>query len=424
MKHHSLFHQFFLYFQDSLTIYEYKDNDFYFLDANYKAIQSEHMQVEQYTGKSIDTIYEKNQSEKLKSFFRRALSENKPVSFQQMTSDDYPLATNPIIIEEISITPLTIAEDNQNYITVMKKAKKIANERIICENTSDLIEIIDKNAFIHYVSPSCVSIIGLDENEMTSKSFLEFLHEEDKQKIKKTLISSLKKEKSLVEEYRRRTIGQEYIWLESSFSPILEENGEINQFVVISREITKRKNTEDKLLHLAFHDSLTNLPNRRLFDEQLKQTLFRLERNKQSFAVLMLDCDSFKCINDTYGHDIGDEVIKGFAKRIKGLTRKSDMVARFGGDEFAILLTEVQTKNDVEIIADRMIEKIQEPWFFHDISIETSASIGIFYGEPTSENTPSTLNDVIKKADIALYKAKQLGKSNYQFFNHHINAGS
>ena len=189
----------------------------------------------------------------------------------------------------------------------------------------------------------------------------------------------------------------------------------------LAEEITERKKLEQQLVdseaeeeknrYLAYHDATTGLANRTLFNDRLDQALVQAERHARSFAIMFIDLDKFKNINDTYGHDIGDKVLHTVGERLQACVRDEDTVSRIGGDEFLCLLMEVEEEASVASIADSMVEKCAQPCEIQDLSLIVKPSIGIaiYPRDGTSSET------LIKNADAAMYKAKQ-GKGGYFFF--------
>lgn len=174
-------------------------------------------------------------------------------------------------------------------------------------------------------------------------------------------------------------------------------------YIAMLRDITERKAHQDELQHMALYDTLTDLPNRTLLRDRLDHTLHICQREKTQLGLLLLDLDGFKAINDTLGHPLGDELLRGVAKRLAGLLRKSDTIARLGGDEFAIFLPDVNGRDWAERIADRCLAILVEPFEFDDLSLEIGASIGIAL-YPDHANEASRL---MQYADVAMYLAKQ-----------------
>ena len=163
----------------------------------------------------------------------------------------------------------------------------------------------------------------------------------------------------------------------------------------------------------ALHDCLTKLPNRTLLVEQLNLAISYAQRNSELLAVLFLDLDEFKKINDNYGHPYGDELLRGVSERLQSCIRKSDLLSRLGGDEFIIVLPQIKNKQNVNIIAQKVIRAFQQPFEVYDQSVNISISIGISI-YPSDTEDPG---DLIRKADIAMYRNKKTGKNSFSFFN-------
>jgi len=188
--------------------------------------------------------------------------------------------------------------------------------------------------------------------------------------------------------------------------------------VCVVRDITERTYAEEQIKHLAYHDALTNLPNRLLFKDRLSVALSHAHREGASLAVLFLDLDRFKVINDSLGHNIGDQLLQAVAARIQACVRDSDTVARLGGDEFTILLPRLLRSQDVAPVANKIIEAVRYPFHIEGREFFITTSIGIsVYPEDGSD-----AETLIKNADTAMYQAKELGRDNYQLFNAFVNA--
>ncbi len=197
-----------------------------------------------------------------------------------------------------------------------------------------------------------------------------------------------------------------------NISPIKNGNGEVVHYLGVFSETPENKLADQAITHLAFYDPLTDLPNRTLFDDRLKQAISQSERNNQMLAVLFLDLDRVKVLNDSLGHVIVDMILKGVAQRLKLCLREGDTVARMGGDEFMIILPGVKGIEDISTITEKILDSLKPAFQFndHELYITTSIGISIF---PMDSDDPDTL---LKNADTALNRAKQLGRNNYQLF--------
>ena len=199
---------------------------------------------------------------------------------------------------------------------------------------------------------------------------------------------------------------------------ILEINGAVVNYkgkkaiLSINRDITERKKMEKAIKDLAYQDPLTALPNRLLFNDRIDVALEHAKRKNQKLALMFLDLDQFKGINDMFGHRIGDLLLKEAADRLKSILRKSDTIARMGGDEFIILLPEIKTKKDVEKIARKILEVIKKPYLIENLGFSITTSIGLALYSDDGES----VDDLMRKADYAMYQVKGKGKNNYQFY--------
>lgn len=184
-------------------------------------------------------------------------------------------------------------------------------------------------------------------------------------------------------------------------------------FSGIIRDITERRRKEEIIKHLAYHDSLTNLPNRRLLQDRMNLTMAHAQRTGQKFAVLYLDIDEFKLVNDVFGHEYGDILLKRSANRLQNTLRKEDTVARMGGDEYVILLPEIDSPQAAATVAQKINERLLKIFVIKKSTFYISVSIGISV-YPYDGYAATSL---IRKADEALYRAKRAGKNTYRFFN-------
>lgn len=208
-----------------------------------------------------------------------------------------------------------------------------------------------------------------------------------------------------------------YLPIEFTAAPIYDQHDQYNGIVFVFSDITLRKTVEEQLTNLALYDHLTKLPNRLLFEKTMSQALARARRNNKLMALMFLDLDHFKDINDRLGHDIGDLLLKGVSDRLVTCIRETDTVARLGGDEFAIILDEISATEDAAMIAEKIIHALTPPFYLNGNEVFVSTSIGIAV-YPISGETSIALT---KNADIAMYQAKQTGRDQYCFFTDIMN---
>ncbi|MFD1040574.1 diguanylate cyclase domain-containing protein [Virgibacillus byunsanensis] len=321
----------------------------------------------------------------------------------------------PIIVNEEIVGIYGIFKDINEQIKLGRKYKESEDlSRIITENSNDLITIINSDYEIVYVSPSYKKVLAFDDTEYIRNSFLHNVHQEDANAIQESFVTSIKNHQPWKEQFRQMHGNGDWIWSELHGSPVYDEKDRFVHMVVVSRNITLRKDYELKLQYMAYHDPLTELPNRRLFMDQLTLQLQKVMETDDRLALIMMDLDEFKKINDKFGHDMGDKVIQEFGKRINEIIRDEDMLARLGGDEFIVLLPDISSSEDVEELAKRIIDNMNEPWCVDGQVVVTTTSMGIVISPPQKSITP---NDICKYADKALYNAKEDGKNNYKVYD-------
>jgi diguanylate cyclase (GGDEF)-like protein/PAS domain S-box-containing protein len=215
----------------------------------------------------------------------------------------------------------------------------------------------------------------------------------------------------------RRKDGRSFM-VEQVFTPLRNDQGRITHFVAIHQDITVRKETESKFFHLAHHDPLTDLPNRTMFFDRLKQALAQARRNGRSVGVIFLDLDRFKSVNDAFGHEIGDALLRTVADRLTHCVRETDTVARLSGDEFTMILQDLERGQDAGHVAQKILETLSQPIEFDGRSMAVHASVGIAL-YPFDGTDPDLL---ITQADRGMYRAKEKGGNCYQFVSEELNA--
>jgi diguanylate cyclase (GGDEF)-like protein/PAS domain S-box-containing protein len=205
--------------------------------------------------------------------------------------------------------------------------------------------------------------------------------------------------------------------IEDSAAPIHDRRGRVTGAVMVFRDVSVARAMSHKMSHQAQHDSLTDLPNRLLLNDRLSQAITMAHRHGKKLAVLYLDMDRFKRVNDSAGHTVGDRLLQSVAVRVLGCVRSSDTVCRLGGDEFVILLSEVAHARDAAVTAEKILAALGEPHQLAQLELHVSASIGIV----TFPEDGTTAEDLLKNADAAMYQAKECGRNNYQFFKAEMN---
>ncbi|HXF13342.1 MAG TPA: EAL domain-containing protein [Terriglobales bacterium] len=302
--------------------------------------------------------------------------------------------------------------------------------QLITENAADMIAVVDSAGNRLYNSPAYSKVLGYSEEELGASSAIDQIHPSDRERVLQAAAKARASGRGQRLEYRMRHKNGDWRILESTASPIQNGNGRLERLVIVNRDITERKRAEEMLEHRALHDVLTELPNRALFVDRLQHSLIRARRHSDyTFVVLFIDIDGFKVLNDSLGHSAGDELLIQVAKRLTACFRETDTVsrsgtvmnptvsndslARLGGDEFTVLLDDVSEPSDAIRVARRILDKIAQPFTLGGQQIVISASVGI----AASNNSYGGAEDLLRDAEIAMYRAKQAGKARCEVFD-------
>jgi diguanylate cyclase (GGDEF)-like protein/PAS domain S-box-containing protein len=322
--------------------------------------------------------------------------------------------------EEVRVVP--VAEDQALLIVRNVSDRKQAEQalveseeryRLVTENMTDLVCLHHPDGRFAYVSPSCGHLLGYRSEELLGKDPYELIHPDDLDQIQAGHQKALNGF-PVPSTYRMLTKTGSYQWLETLTKPIFDDAGNLIHLQTTSRDVGERISFQNQLRHDSLHDELTRLPNRNLLRERLELVLKRARRHPDlQFAVLFLDFDHFKVINDSLGHIVGDQLLITIAATLLALTREIDLVARLGGDEFVILLEEIDGPDDAVDVAERILEELRSPLSIDDKDIFISASIGIALGTAHHRRA----EELVRDADIAMYRAKANGRASYAIFD-------
>jgi diguanylate cyclase (GGDEF)-like protein/PAS domain S-box-containing protein len=295
---------------------------------------------------------------------------------------------------------------------------------LIAESISDFIAVLDLGGRRIYNSPSYRQFFGANSALPGSDSFAQ-VHPDDQKHVKEIFDDTVRTGQGHQLEYRMLIPDGSVRIMESSGSVIRNREGQVTRVVVVSHDITERKRMEDQVRQMAFHDTLTRLPNRRLFSDRLTQVVAAMSRSGYYGAVMFLDLDNFKPLNDMHGHDVGDQLLIEVAERLRSCVREMDTVARFGGDEFVVMIGELamtrpESIAEARIIAEKIRLRLAEPYHLAvkrmgmaDATVEhrCTASIGVvvFTDHEISQD------NILKRADAAMYQAKASGRNSVRF---------
>jgi diguanylate cyclase (GGDEF)-like protein/PAS domain S-box-containing protein len=292
-----------------------------------------------------------------------------------------------------------------------------ARFRSLVQNSSDVVAVLDADGRISYESDALLRVLGHDPATRRGQVFADAVHPDDFHRFAglAAILAQAAGEGSA--EFRLQHADGSWHWVDAIGLNLLADPA-IGGIVLNFRDVTERKQLEDQLQHEAFHDPLTGLANRALFTDRVTHALSRTARHpKEEVAVLFLDLDDFKVVNDSLGHAAGDALLSAVAERIRGCLRRPDTPARLGGDEFGILVEETDA-NGAGRVAERILAALGQPFALDSRQLFAQATIGIALG--TGQSRPGeggTAEELLRNADAAMYTAKSLGKGRFEFYD-------
>jgi diguanylate cyclase (GGDEF)-like protein/PAS domain S-box-containing protein len=295
------------------------------------------------------------------------------------------------------------------------------------EQSPTSVVITNLDGEIQYVNPCFTRVTGFSLAEAIEKNPRILQSGLTKEIVYDAMWDKLLKGQPWVGEFINRRKNGEIYYEEAYISPVKEDDGTVSNYVAVKLDVTARKQMEEEVRQLAFYDSLTNLPNRRLLNDRLSQVLSAMKRSGCYGVVMFLDLDNFKSLNDTHGHVVGDLLLIEAANRLVSCIREMDTVARFGGDEFVVMLAELDEDQSIatlqaEIVAEKIRITLSEPYVFtilHNAQPDTTvehrctSSIGVM----VFNGSEGDQDDIMKWADAAMYKAKDTGGNLVRFYN-------
>lgn len=321
----------------------------------------------------------------------------------------------------INIKKISYDRENfiiSNYELMLSEREKASNEeryKLLLNHSPIGIINYDTDLSISYHNKQFLDIMGIDADNLKTLNLDKLKDQTPVNSAKEALKGKMTKYEGLYQ----ASFSKRSLWINAISSPVMDSENNIIGGVTILQDVTEQKNAENEIKKLAFYDPLTKLPNRRMLSEKLESTLKYAKQESSNNALMFLDLDSFKSLNDTLGHDYGDLLLKEASDRLKKCVKKRDIVARFGGDEFVILLdgynsSHKEMSNNAEKVAQRILTTINKPFNLLENKYTTSVSIGIviFGGDGESQK------DLLKYADIAMYQAKKAGRNSIRFFDH------
>jgi diguanylate cyclase (GGDEF)-like protein/PAS domain S-box-containing protein len=304
--------------------------------------------------------------------------------------------------------------------------------RFIVNSSPDLVYILDRNGCFSFLNDRVESLLGYRKDELIGRHYSEVVYDEDLEAARNLFNERRTGDRATHNiELRLRSrkprspdrpFQSQLVWMDLMAVGIYadpQERGRANfrGTYGTARDVSERKEAEQVIKFQAYHDLLTHLPNRALLKDRLTLAIEHARRNRRRVGVMFLDLDRFKIVNDTLGHTMGDRLLKAVSNRLQGCLRKGDTLSRFGGDEFTLLLPEVRTRDDVVVIAEKILSKLASPFVIDGHELFVGASIGVALYPEAGE----TVEALIQSADIAMYHVKGRGKNGYQFYSEEMN---
>ena len=322
--------------------------------------------------------------------------------------------------------------ESQN--SVMEEKVKASEElhRFIVNNSPDLVYMLDRNGCFIFLNERLESLLGYRKEELLGRHYSELVDDEhleiarnvfnERRMGERAATNVALRLKSKLNRRGPRLFHSQSLWMELTAEGVYSDPNERTRENFVgtygtARDISERKEAEEVINFQAYHDLLTHLPNRALLKDRLSLAIAHARRNKRKLAVMFLDLDRFKLVNDTLGHTMGDRLLKAVANRLQSCLRRGDTLARFGGDEFTLLLPEVRTRDDVVVIASKILDRLNAPFVIDGHELFVGASIGISIYPEAGDSEEA----LIQNADIAMYQVKGRGKNGYQFFSEEMN---
>jgi diguanylate cyclase (GGDEF)-like protein/PAS domain S-box-containing protein len=284
------------------------------------------------------------------------------------------------------------------------------------QNASEIIVLVDESGRITYGTPSLERELGLVTSELLGTPIADLLHPEESV-MAVALISGMARrssQASSVVDWRLRHADGRYLFFEVLMSNLLDDSS-VTGIVLTMRDVTQRRALEQQLTHQAFHDTLTGLPNRALFQDRVEHALTRAVRQGTTVAMAMVDLDDFKVVNDTRGHGVGDAMLCEVARRLEMALRSSTTIARLGGDEFAVLIEDLDDTSQARHLTERIMQPFHKPFILEGEGVLTSASVGVVLSG--GSEVALSFTELLRCADLALYAAKERGKGRVEMYH-------
>jgi diguanylate cyclase (GGDEF)-like protein/PAS domain S-box-containing protein len=343
-----------------------------------------------------------------------AVSERGGKRYRILISHDRPLPLDVVAILDAVAAQFVIALERVDVVAGLHQRRGAARFRSLIQNASDVIVVVQPGGAWKCETPSIEVVLGYSRGAVETLDVGTLLHPDDAapaMAVVETMLSG-RRSGPVRTEWRVRHADGRWLAMEVIVSD-LSQDADVGGVVLTMRDVSDRRKLEDEIRHRAFHDGLTDLPNRVLFIDRVEHALSRMRRQGMSVSVLFLDVDDFKLVNDSLGHAAGDDLLVQIGRRLEGCIREGDTAARLGGDEFAVC-AELDGEDPLAMtaLATRILDTFDKPFSLHGTDLFAHVSIGI----STSTERSRTATDMLREADLALYAVKEAGKGTFRFF--------
>ncbi len=394
------------------------DEQGFVLDANSKYVElTGYKTADEIIGRSVVEWTAAHEIERNEEAVARCLAEGSihdfQVDFSQPDGRFQPVEVNASVVEVLGgrqihalCRDITARREAEREIKTLSRAVEQSPASVIITNSQGVIE---------YVNSRFTEVTGYTAKEAIGNKSSLFKSGQMDEEFYKRMWATISSGNDWRGEFCNMTKAGEIFWESASISPIFDTFGTIVQYVAVKEDITEQKRQQDYIRKLALYDSLTALPNRTLFMDRLTQAIARSVRTGNKAALLYIDLNKFKPINDTFGHQTGDEVLKEVAKRILKSVREADTAARIGGDEFVAILQDVEQVKQIEEVAKRIIERIDQPYM--QCNGKACPQLGAAIGIALCPDHGKDSDTLIRCADQAMYRVKKTGRSDFAYWS-------
>ncbi len=403
--------------QDAIMITEVETG--IIIDANTMAEDLTGLPIHKIIGLHHTDLYPQDRKQQYAKLFEKRVKENRPslenIHILNSEGKQVPVEISSSVVEmQNKLIILDIYRDISERKQAEQQLRKLS---MAVEQSPASVIITDPNGIIEYVNDRFIESTQYLRDEVYGKNVNLLKSGNTKKEHYKSLWTTITSGKKWRGEFLNKKKSGELFWEYTSISPIINDDGEITHYLAVKQDLTSKKEEEKRLMHQANYDSLTNLPNRTLAFDRINQAISRAKRERACVGVMFIDLDRFKIVNDTLGHDIGDKLLIEASERLIQCVRESDTVARFGGDEFLIVMPSLDSLSNSAIIARRTLQSFLAPFIIDDRQIFVGLSIGIT-GFPMDGNDAQIL---LRNSDTAMYQAKEASGNTYRFYTNEMN---